>query len=168
MPEMASLLNDPLYAYLLRQNLHNQTHLRYKGNEFPSHISKWSEKNYRHEKAIGDFQCANILDNMFGPTPIPTLVTLACKMSSGMPRSIGSLNGPFTHIWWSRTSPIELVQYPTATNVIVQFQIDQRRFMDRRALTVIFDVRNWKIWKKNHKILFWRMRKHGSYTDYHV
>ena len=35
-----------------------------------------------------------ILINMFSPTFLPNLVTLAWKMSSGMPKEAGSFNGP--------------------------------------------------------------------------
>ena len=34
------------------------------------------------------------LINMFSPTFVPDLVTLASKMSSGMPKETGLLNGP--------------------------------------------------------------------------
>ena len=72
-------------------------------------------KNYGRESTNGDFQCANlenskkihqkyflaikknpelILINMFSPTFVPNLATLAWKMSSGMPKEAGSLNGP--------------------------------------------------------------------------
>ena len=35
-----------------------------------------------------------ILINMFSPTFVPNLISLAGKMSSGMPKKTGSLNGP--------------------------------------------------------------------------
>ena len=37
-----------------------------------------------------------ILINMLSPTFVPNLVTLAWKMSSGMPKEVGSLNGPLS------------------------------------------------------------------------
>ena len=73
-------------------------------------------KIYGCERANGDFPCAKlqnakkirqffffgrlwknpefILINIFNPTFIPNLVTLAWKMSPGMPKEAGSLNGP--------------------------------------------------------------------------
>ena len=36
-----------------------------------------------------------LLINIFGPTFVPTLATWAWKMSPGMPKETGSLNGPF-------------------------------------------------------------------------
>ena len=87
-----------------------------KGYEYPSHISKWSVRIYGCESANGDFPCAKlenakkilqnffggrlwknpelILINMFWPTYMPNLVTFAWKMSSGMSKEAGSLNGP--------------------------------------------------------------------------
>ena len=65
-------------------------------------------KIYGRESANGDFPCAQlenaimwlwknpelILINMFSPTFVPNVVTLAWKMSSGMPKEAGSLNSP--------------------------------------------------------------------------
>ena len=116
MPKEAGLLNGPFCAYLIRQNLHNRTRPRSQGYECPCHISKWSVKIYGRESTNGDFPCAKlenakkfgkffflvimkkktelILINMFSSTFVPNLVTLAWKMSSGMPKEAGSLNGP--------------------------------------------------------------------------
>ena len=79
-------------------------------------FSKWSVKIYGRESANGDVPGAKlqnvkknrenffcrlwknpelILINIFRPTFVPNLVTLAWKMSSGMPKETGSLNGPF-------------------------------------------------------------------------
>ena len=79
------------------------------------HISKWSMTIYRRESGNGDIPCANckmrkifakiffcwlwknpdfVLINIFSPTFVPNLVTLAWKMGSGMPKEAGSLNGP--------------------------------------------------------------------------
>ena len=71
--------------------------------------SKWSVKIYGRESANCDFPCAKlqntiaknlkflimkkteiILNNIF----VPNLVTLAWKISPGMPKEAGSLNGP--------------------------------------------------------------------------
>ena len=117
MPKEASSLNGPLCAYLIRQNLHNRTRPRsYLGLWMSLPHSKWSVKIYRRESANGDFPCVKlanakkkirqnffwrlwkspefILINMFSPTFVPNLVTLAWKMSSEMPKEAGSLNGP--------------------------------------------------------------------------
>ena len=93
---------------IIRQNLHNRTRPRSQGYEYPCHISKWSVKIYGRESVNGDFPCAKlknffwrlwknpelILINMFRSTYMPNLVTLAWKMSSGMSKEAGSLNGP--------------------------------------------------------------------------
>ena len=76
---------------------------------------KLSVKNYGRESVNGDFPCSKlenakkirqnffgrlwkklglILINMFRPTYVPNLVTLDWKMSSGMSKEAGSLNGP--------------------------------------------------------------------------
>ena len=60
MPKEAGSWNSPLWAYLIRQNLHNRTHPRSLGYECPCHISKWSVKIYRRESANGDFPCAKL------------------------------------------------------------------------------------------------------------
>ena len=65
-------------------------------------------KIYRRESANGDFPCAKLENanknlilkktgtyiDLFIPTFVPNLVTLAGKMSSGMPKEAGSFNGP--------------------------------------------------------------------------
>ena len=62
--------------------------------------------------AIMKKKTALILINMFSPTFVPNLVTLAWKMSSGMPKEAGSLNGRIMHIFneaeppWSNSSEI--------------------------------------------------------------
>ena len=115
-PKLITSLNGSIWAYLMRQNLHNGTRPRPEGNECPCHISKWSVKIYRRESANGDFPCAKlqnlkkicqfffccrlwknpkfILIKILSPTYMPYLVTLAWKMSSGMSKEAGSLNGP--------------------------------------------------------------------------
>ena len=116
MPKQPGSLNGPLCAYLIRQNLHNLTRPRSQGYEYPCHISKWSVKICWRESVNGDFPCAKlenakkirqeffltimkknpelILINMFRSAYIPNLVTWAWKMSSGMSKEAGSLNGP--------------------------------------------------------------------------
>ena len=46
-------LNGPLCAYLLRQNLHDRTRPRSKGNKCPCQVWKWSVKNYGRESVNG-------------------------------------------------------------------------------------------------------------------
>ena len=116
MSKETSSLNGPFYAYLMRQNLHDRTHPRSQGNKCPCQVWKWSVKNYWHESTNGDFPCAKmenapknsqkffwvtmknkneiILINIFRPTYMQNLVTIAWKMSSGMSKVASSLNGP--------------------------------------------------------------------------
>ena len=49
---------------------------------------------------------------------------------------------------------MELVQDLKAMNILATFQNDVWKFMDVRALTVIFHVRSWKMRKKFAKIFF--------------
>ena len=49
MPRKAGSLNGPLCTYLMRQNLHDQTRSRCKGNKCPCQVWKWSVKNYGRE-----------------------------------------------------------------------------------------------------------------------
>ena len=44
-------------------------------------------------------------------------------------------------------------------NILDTFQNDRWKFTDVRTLTVIFHVRNWKMWKKNRQIFFLRLWK---------
>ena len=109
----AGSLNGPLCAYLMRQNLHDRTRPRYEGNKCPCQVWKWSTKIYRRESVNDDFPCAKlenakknrqnffwrlwqnpelVLINMFRPTYVQNLVTLAWKMSSGRSKEAGSLN----------------------------------------------------------------------------
>ena len=100
---------------------------------------------FGRESANGDFPCAKfenakknspnffvgdyekipyrILMNMFIPTYMPNLVTLAWKMSSGMSKEAGSLNSPLcAYIKWGRTSMIEFVRYHRVINVLAKFE----------------------------------------------
>ena len=52
---------------------------------------------------------------------------------------------------------IELVRDYRAINVLAKFENDLWKFIDVRALTVIFHVRSWKRRKKIAKIVFWRL-----------
>ena len=66
----------------------------------------------------------------------------------------------YAHIYWGRTSIIELIQDLRAMNVLAIFQNDPWKFTDVRALTVIFYVRSWKMRKKfgdyeNTRNLYW-------------
>ena len=63
-----------------------------------------------------------ILINIFRPTFVPNLVTLPWKMSPGMPKEAGSLNGPLCAYLMRQI--IELVQDLRAMNVLDTFQND--------------------------------------------
>ena len=56
-------------------------------------VEKWDKKIAKFFLAIMK-KLGTYIDNMFSPTFVPNLVTLAWKMSSGMPKEAGSLNGP--------------------------------------------------------------------------
>ena len=110
-----------------------------------------------------------ILINMLSPTFVPYLVTLAWKMSSGMPKEAGSLNGTLCTYLMRRTSMIELIWDLWAINVLTKFENDPWKIMDVRVLTVIFHVRSWKMRKKIRQNFFLAtMKKPGTYIDYHV
>ena len=53
MSKEAGSLNGPLCAYLMRQNLHDRTRVRSKGNKCPCQVWKWSMKNYGRESVNG-------------------------------------------------------------------------------------------------------------------
>ena len=57
MPKEVGSLNGPLCTYLMRQNLHDQTPLKSKGNKCPCQVWKWSVKNYGHETSVPLFSC---------------------------------------------------------------------------------------------------------------
>ena len=110
-----------------------------------------------------------ILINIFSPTFVQNLMTLAWKLSPGMPKEASSLNGPLCAYLISRTSIIELVQDLRAINVLATFQNDPWKFTDVRALTVIFLMRSWKMKKKNRQNDFCRLwKKNWIYIDYHI
>ena len=61
------------------------------------HVRSWKLRKKIPKKFFGRLWKKNpelILINMFSPTFVPNLVTLAWKMSSGMPKEAGLLNGP--------------------------------------------------------------------------
>ena len=60
---------------------------------------------------------------------------------------------------------IELVRDLKAINVLAKFENDPRKFTDVKALTVIFHVRSWKMWKKFAKFFLAIMTKPGTYID---
>ena len=122
MPKEAGSLNGPLCAYLIRQNLYNQTHLRSLDNECSCHISKWTVKIYGRESTNGDFPCAKLkniknklaknivlaimkkpktyycLYNLLWLTclalPLYHIWRLAWRENLRMPKEAGLLNGP--------------------------------------------------------------------------
>ena len=67
--------------------------------------------------------------------PVPNLVTLAWKMSSGRSKEAGSLNGRLCAYLMSRTSMIELVWDLRAINVLAKFENDPWKIVDVRVLT---------------------------------
>ena len=138
-------------------------------------------KIYGHQSANSDFPCAKlenakkicqfflggrlwknpelILINMFRPTYMPNLVTKAWKMSSGMSKEAGSLNGPLCAYLMRQTFMVELVRDLRVINVLAKFENDPWKIMDVRVLTVIFHVQSWKMRKKFAKIFFSRLWK---------
>ena len=73
--------------------------------------------------------------DMFRPTYMPNLVTLAWKISSGMSKEASSLSGPLCAYKWGRTSMIELVRNLSVINVLPKFENDPWKIMDVRVLT---------------------------------
>ena len=59
------------------------------------HVRSWKMRKKIAKIFFGDYEkTRNLLITMLSPTFVPNLVTLAWKMSSGMPKEAGSLNGP--------------------------------------------------------------------------
>ena len=101
-----------------------------------------------------------ILINMFSPTVVPNLVTLAWKMSSAMPKEASLLNGP-SCAYLIRQNLIKLVWDLRAMNVLATFQNDLRKFIDVRALVNSdFPSAKLKNAKKNRQIFrpLWKKR----------
>ena len=98
-----------------------------------------------------------IFITMLSPICVPNLVTLAWKMSSGMPKEAGSLNGPLC-AYLMRQNLLD-VRDLRVINVLTKFENDPWKIMDVRVLTVIFHVWSWKMRKKFAKIVFWRLWK---------
>ena len=71
----------------------------------------------------------------------------------------------YVHIQWGRTSIIELVPDLWAMNVLAVFQNDSWKFMDVRALTVIFHVQKLQNAKKIRQFFFPTMKKNRIYID---
>ena len=64
---------------------------------------------------------------------------------------------------------MELVRDLKSKNILASFQNDPCKFMDVRALMVIFHVRSWKMRKKiRQKFFLATMKKPGIYIDKHV
>ena len=62
------------------------------------HVQSWKMRKKIRQKFLGDYENKPelILINMFSPTFVPNLVALVWKMSPGMPKEDGSLNGPLS------------------------------------------------------------------------
>ena len=110
MRKEAYSLNGPLYAYLMRQNLHNRTRSSFMAinvlatfQNDPRKITDMRE-HYRWfffffffwgGGAIFIKENSEVMSiSMFSSTFVPNLVTLPWKMSPGMPKKVGPLNGP--------------------------------------------------------------------------
>ena len=123
----------------------------------PCHISKWSVKINGRESANGDFPCAklenakkkiakyffgdyaknpeHVLINMFRPTYMPNLVTLAWKMSSGMSKEAGSLNGPLCAYLMRQDLHDRTCPRSWGNKCPPKFENDLWKIMDVRVLT---------------------------------
>ena len=103
-----------------------------------------------------------ILVSILSPTFVPHLVTLAWKMSLGMLKETGSLNGPLCAYFirqniHNRTRPRSLgYEYPCH---ISKWSVKK----DVRSLMVIFHVRSWKMRKKICQKYFWRLWKNPEF-----
>ena len=76
-----------------------------------------------------------ILITMLSPTFVPNLVTLAWKMSSGMPKESGSLNGPLCAYLMRQNLHDRIVRDLRTINVLAKFENDPWKIMDVRVLT---------------------------------
>ena len=97
-----------------------------------------------------------LLINMCSPTFVSNLMTLAWKISPGMPKPPGSLNGPICAYLMRQNPIMELIRDLRTINVFATFKNDPRKTEDLRALTVTFNVLSWKTCR-NLVTLAWKM-----------
>ena len=76
-----------------------------------------------------------ILINMFRPTYVQNLVTLAWKMSSGMSKEAGSLNGPLCAYLMRQNLHDQTCVSLRVINVLTKFENDPWKIVDVRVLT---------------------------------
>ena len=136
-------------------------------------------KIYGRESANGDFPCAKlqnakkkiaefffddyekktefVLINIFSPAFVPNLVTLAWKMSPGMPKEAGSLNGPLCAYLIRQNLHNRTVRDLRAMNIIATFQNDPWKNCGRESANGDFLCAKLENAKKNSPIFFWRL-----------
>ena len=101
------------------------------------HVRSWKMRKKIRQKCFLTIMKKTelILINMFRSTYMPNFVTLAWKMSSGMSKETGSLNGPLCAYLMRQTHMIELVRDLRIINVLPKFENDPWKSMDVRVLT---------------------------------